>query len=101
MFIDFLIGLFAANALPHYLFSRFDSRILGLFGYSSRANLAYSIFCMIVSLSLFQWKYGLSTIAEHGILLGVLVVVFSFYVGWGVIDRFLTDHSPRPSDSAE
>lgn len=101
MFIDFLIGVFAANALPHYLFGRFDARILGLFGFSAKANIAYAVFCTVVSLALFQWKYGLETVAEHGVFLGVTFVVFSFYVGWSVIDRFLTDHSPQPSDSAE
>ncbi|QDT31672.1 hypothetical protein [Thalassoglobus polymorphus] len=90
MFIDFLIGLFAANALPHYLIGRFDGRILGLFGYSARANIAYSFLCTAIALGLFQYKYGLESIADHGMLLGVLLVVFSFYGGWPIITRYLT-----------
>lgn len=98
MLLDFLIGLFAANALPHYLFFRFDPGILGLFGYSARGNLAYAFFCLVISLGLFHFKYGLASLAEHGMLAGVLVVVFSYFVGWPVINRFLT-RSPAASQS--
>lgn len=93
MIIDFLIGLFAANALPHYLIGKYNGRVLCLFGYGARANIAYSLFCVAVSLALFQFKYGLLELAKHGVLLGVLFVLFSFYLGWPIIQRFLTDHS--------
>lgn len=101
MLIDLLIGLFAANALPHYVFGRLDSRVLGLFGYSGKANLAYAFFCSFVSLGLFHWKYGLQSITEHGILIGVFFVVVSYYAGWAVIDRYLTDRASHSGDSTE
>ncbi len=89
MLIDFLIGLFAANALPHYLVGRFDGRILGLFGYGPKANMVYSFLCTAIALGLFQIKYGLDSLVEHGMLLGVFCVVFGFYAGWPIIDRYL------------
>lgn len=93
MLIDFLIGVFAANALPHYVMGRLDARVLGLFGYSSRGNIAYAIFCSAISLGLFHFKYGLGSISEHMILLGVLFVVGSYFFGWPIIDRYLRDRS--------
>lgn len=95
MFVDFLIGLFAANALPHYVFGRLDSRVLSLFGFSAAGSVAYAFFCTVVSLVLFHDKYGLDALLDHGVLLGVLFVVLSYYVGWPIISKFLIQ---RPSD---
>ncbi|MBK04494.1 MAG: hypothetical protein CL920_27645 [Deltaproteobacteria bacterium] len=91
MLLDFLIGLFGINALPHYLFGRLNVRILSLFGYSAKANYAYSALCFVLSLGLFSYKYGFSQWKQHTMYFGVLFVTLSFYVGWPFIDRFLYD----------
>lgn len=95
MLIDILIGLFAANAIPHFLIGKFDARILGLFGYGAKANLAYSYFCMAIALGLFHYQYGITQLAEHGMLIGVLLVVFGFYLGWPIVNNYLTDKTGK------
>lgn len=89
MMIDFLIGVFAANALPHFVLGCVDAQVLGLFGYGARQNRLYGYFCAAVALLLFHVRYGLSTLLAQPMLLGVLFVVFSYFLGWPVIDRFL------------
>lgn len=93
MLIDFLIGLFAANALPHFVMGRLDARVLSLFGYGARANVLYSLFCVIVAVSLFQYKYGLALLPQHGMLCGVLLIVLCYYFGWSLMTRFLRDRT--------
>ncbi|MEM7164972.1 MAG: hypothetical protein AAF581_05870, partial [Planctomycetota bacterium] len=65
MLVDFLIGLFAVNALPHYLFGRLDTGVLSLFGFSAKGNLLYAGFCLTLSIGLFAYKYGLGAPSEH------------------------------------
>lgn len=89
MFIDFLIGVFAANALPHFVMGQLDAGVLGLFGYSRRANVAYAGVCTLISLLLFHWKYGLENVFDHMLFVGISFVVVSYYVGWRIILRFL------------
>jgi len=89
MLIDFLIGFGAVNTLPHYLFGRMNIGVPGLFGYSAKGNLCYSAFCMVMSLGLFAYKYGFSSIGEHMMLVGVFWVVFAYLVLWDFINRYL------------
>jgi len=93
MLIDFLIGFFAVNALPHYLFGRMKIGILSLFGYSSIGNLGYSCLCLITSVGLFSYKYGLSSLSEHMILCGALFVVVCYMLVWDVVCHFLRHDS--------
>ncbi|MEW4487344.1 hypothetical protein AB1L42_04640 [Thalassoglobus sp. JC818] len=96
--MDFLIGLFAANAIPHFVFGRLDAGVLGLFGYSGQGNVIYSIVCVAISLLLFHIQHGLTNFADHMILVGVLTIVASYWIGWPVIMRFLK--RPNQSDSS-
>jgi len=89
MLIDFLIGLFAVNALPHFLFGRLNLGVLSLFGYSAKANLCYSAFCLVLSLGLFAYQHGYSTMSDHMMLMGALFVVVSYLVLWGLVNRYL------------
>jgi ABC-type uncharacterized transport system permease subunit len=91
MLIDFLIGMFLANALPHYLFGRLRVGVLGLFGYSPRGNLLYGLLCISVATALFGWKYGFSleSLKQHMMLMGTAFVVLSYLLGWDVVNRFL------------
>ncbi|WP_146509857.1 hypothetical protein [Thalassoglobus neptunius] len=96
--MDFLIGLFAANAIPHFVFGRLDAGVLGLFGHSGRGNVLYSIVCVVIALTLFHMQHGLATLADHMILVGVLTIVASYWIGWPVIMRYLK--RPLQSDSS-
>ena len=89
MVIDFLIGLFAVNALPHYLFGRMNIQVLSLFGYSAKGNLCYAAFCLAVSVGLFTYQHGLQTIGERPTLVGVLFVVICYMALWDLVNRFL------------
>lgn len=79
-FVDFLIGLTLANAIPHFVLGIWKGRILSLFGFSSRANILYSFLNFGVSIGLFLYKYGWSGLMENGIYMGGLVVIIAFYV---------------------
>lgn len=89
MLIDFLIGFGAVNALPHYLFGRLNIGVLSLFGYSAKGNIYYAALCLVMSLSLFAYKYGFSSFGEHMIFVGTLLIVFAYLVLWGFINRYL------------
>lgn len=90
MWIDFLIGLCAANAIPHFVLGCLDAQVLGLFGYGPKANIAYALFCSICSLALFHYRYGLATLGDHWMLLGVLCVAGGYYIGWPIVLRRLS-----------
>ena len=89
MLIDFLIGFGAVNTLPHFLFGRLNIGILSLFGFSAKGNYCYAAFCLVMSLGLFAYKYGFSSIGEHMMFVGVLWVVFAYLVLWDFINRRL------------
>ena len=96
MIVDFLIGLFLANAMPHYLFGRLQVGVLSLFGYTARANIAYGLLCFVAAAGLFGWKYGfsLASLQQHMTLVGTAVVVVSYLLGWDVVNRFLRNDLP-------
>ena len=89
MFVDFLIGFFAVNALPHYLFGRMNVGVLSLFGFGALGNLCYSALCLVISLALFSSKYGLGSLGEHMLFVGGLTVVLVYLVSWDLVNRFL------------
>lgn len=89
MWVDFLIGFFAVNALPHYLFGRMNSGVLGLFGFGPRANVAYAIFCLSVSVCLFLTQHSVTDWRNHMTFLGALTIVVAYLLTWDFIDRFL------------
>ena len=78
-FIDFLIGFFLMNAMPHLIYGQTKIRFLSLFGFSSLGNLAYSVFNVVVALVLFQIQYGLQTLSQHGMMVGALAL-FVIYI---------------------
>ena len=89
MLIDFLIGMGAINALPHYLFGRMKIGVLSLFGFNPRGNLFYAAFCMALSMGLFAYKYGFSSIGEHMWYAGELFVVWTYIIFWDLVNRYL------------
>lgn len=75
MFIDFIIGLTLMNAMPHFILGVWKGRMFSAFGFGNKQNIAYSILNFMVSISLFHFKYGISTIAKNGIFLGAFFVL--------------------------
>ena len=69
-FLDFLIGFFLMNAMPHLIFGQTKTQFVSLFGFSANANLAYATFNTIAALTLFHFQYGISNLFSHGLFLG-------------------------------
>ena len=78
--IDFIIGLSIANSLPHFLFGTWRVRMLSGLGFGNKANIAYSLINFIIGIALYSYKYGLSSLLENGILLGVLFVIVVYFI---------------------
>lgn len=78
--IDFFTGLTLVNVIPHYLVGLLNVRFLGLYGYSSKGNIAYSWTSFIASLILFHINYGLGSILEHTWFLGGVFVVLAYLI---------------------
>ncbi|WP_420644718.1 hypothetical protein [Candidatus Leptofilum sp.] len=78
--IDFLIGFFLMNAMPHLLVGLFGIRFLSAFGYKPSANLGYALLNVIVALFLFHIQHGIQALPTQGILLGALALLFIYLV---------------------
>lgn len=72
--IDFLIGFFLMNAMPHMLFGLLKIRFLSLFGFSSKGNIAYAVLNVVAAMALYHYEYGLNALRNDGIILGLLTL---------------------------
>ncbi|MCA9966700.1 MAG: hypothetical protein KC423_20765 [Anaerolineales bacterium] len=78
--IDFLIGFFLMNAMPHMIYGQTKIRFLNAFGFSWQGNLAYSALNVIIALGLFHWQHGIQTIANHGTMIGALALFVIYLI---------------------
>lgn len=76
--IDFLIGFFLMNAMPHLLCGLFEIRMLSVFGFSRAANLGYAAFNTTAALLLFHIQYGIAALWQHGIMLGAGTILLAY-----------------------
>lgn len=87
--IDLLIGLTLMNAMPHFVLGVWKGRIPSAFGLGPRANLAYSLLNVSVSVGLFLYEYGLAGLVSHGVFVGGLtILVIYFATGKFFYERF-------------
>lgn len=77
---DFLIGFFLANSLAHFIIGISGIRFLGLFGYSSKGNYAYSALQFLVAIILFFYNYNFDTLLNNATILGVLAVLIPYFI---------------------
>ncbi len=77
-FINFLIGFFLMNAMPHMLFGLLKIRFFSLFGFSPAGNLGYALLNVVVALVLFHFQFGIQMLFNHGIILGVLSMILIY-----------------------
>lgn len=68
------------NAMPHFIMGITKTKFLGLFGFSPKANIAYSIVQLVICLLLFHWKYGIAAIVENGMFVGALFILLGYYI---------------------
>lgn len=78
--IDFLIGAFLANAMPHFIFGITRTKFLGLFGYTPSGNIIYAILQFIISIILITIKYEFATILKNGFFIGAFTVLFLYFI---------------------
>ncbi|WP_018344468.1 hypothetical protein [Cytophaga aurantiaca] len=92
--IDFFIGLFLANAMPHFILGITKTKFLGPFGFSPAGNIVYAFIQFVISLVLIQIQYGLAAILKNGMLLAAVLVMAMFFIFGKMILRFYNRDSP-------
>ena len=78
--VDFLIGFFLMNAMPHSLFGLLKIRFLSAFGFSPHGNIGYGLLNIAVALVLFHFQYGIQELMNHGIVLGTGAMLLIYLV---------------------
>ena len=78
--IDFIIGFFLMNAMPHFVLGVWNGRILSLFGFGKWANIGYGLLNFVVANTLFLYQYGINGYAEHGIFAGAMLVLVIYLI---------------------
>lgn len=93
--IDFLIGFFLMNAMPHFVLGTWKGRMFSAFGFGDAQNIAYGLLQGVIALGLFLWEYGIAGLTENGIFVGALtILVIYFITGRFFFKRFNT---PEPA----
>ena len=68
------------NAIPHFIFGITNVKYLGMFGFSTKGNIAYSLLQFFVCMILFHIQYGITNLLSNGIFVGGLTVLILFYM---------------------
>ena len=78
--IDFLIGFFLANAIPHFVVGVMDIRFLSLFGFGAKQNILYSLWNLFWAVAITWYVYGLDWLMSNGLFLGAAFILVSYFV---------------------
>ena len=78
--IDFSIGCFLMNAMPHWIFGLTNTRMLSAFGFSPQANISYAALNTVVAFGLLIWRYGADSIFSHGMFMGAAAILIIYYL---------------------
>ncbi len=78
--IDFLIGLTLMNAMPHFVLGVWKGRMFSAFGFGNRKNMLYGATNLVLSLSLFLFRYGPEQLLHNGIYSGALVLLLIYFL---------------------
>lgn len=92
--IDFFIGLFLANAMPHFILGITKTKFLGPFGFSPTGNIVYAGIQFVLSLILIHIQYGLPAILKNGMLLAGVLVMTVFFIFGKIVLRYYNKDSP-------
>lgn len=90
-FIDFLIGFFLMNAMPHFVLGIWKGRILSAFGFGSIPNILYGVTNFVVSIALFLYQYGFAGFEEHSIYLGAVTMMLIYFVTGQLVYKFFRE----------
>ncbi len=78
--IDFLIGFFLMNAMPHLIFGLIRLRFLSLFGFSAWGNLLYALVNVGIAGGLYDYQYGINALLQDGVALGGLAMLVIYAI---------------------
>lgn len=78
--IDFFIGFFLMNAMPHLLFGLLKIRFISAFGFGSTGNVVYAFLNVVAALVLFHIQYEIQDLMNHGIMIGGGTILFIYFV---------------------
>ncbi|HSY60257.1 MAG TPA: hypothetical protein VK796_00215 [Cytophaga sp.] len=92
--IDFFIGLFLANAMPHFILGITKTKFLGPFGFGPTGNIVYAGIQFAISLILIHINYGLTCIFKNGMLLAAVLVMIMFFIFGKIVLRYYNRDSP-------
>lgn len=74
------MGFTLMNAMSHFLFGLLNIRFLSAFGFSSQGNIAYGLLNVVITLGLFQYRYGIAELMSHGVEIGAGAVLLLYLV---------------------
>tara|TARA_B110000211_G_C13944641_1_gene493318 strand:- start:113 stop:367 length:255 start_codon:yes stop_codon:yes gene_type:complete len=84
--------------MPHFIFGITKTHFLGLFGYSTKGNIAYAILQLALSVILFLIQYNFEDLASNGDLIGALVILVSYlFLGKTMLKKFNQKTTQTPS----
>ncbi len=78
--IDFLIGFFLMNAMPHFVLGVWKARMFSAFGFGNLQNILYGVMNGVIATGLFLWEYGINGFMEQGIFAGALLILVIYYL---------------------
>lgn len=78
--IDFLVGFFLMNAMPHMIFGLIRLRFLSLFGFSAIGNLLYSLVNIGIAGGLYHHQYGINAVLQDGVAMGALAMLVIYAI---------------------
>ena len=76
--LDFYFGISLINAMPHLVLGQLGIRFLCLFGYSPKANIAYSFVNVLAAVLIGIYKFGFDLVINSPTTYGLLFVYFGF-----------------------
>lgn len=78
--IDFIIGAFLMNAMPHFVLGIWKGRMLSGFGIGNKQNILYGLLNFAVSIGLFIYQYGVEELLHNGIYAGALALLVIYFL---------------------
>lgn len=87
MIIDFVIGVMLMGSLFHLSFAIWNIEVLSPFGKSIKSNIIYGIFVLLISLSLYLYKYGIDELFQDKMYLGGLFALIYTIIFGLIINR--------------
>lgn len=77
--VDVAIGFLLMNAMPHFVLGMWKQPMLSGLGTSPRANIGYGLLNFAGSAGLFVYTYGLAGLENHGIYVGALIILLTYF----------------------